>query len=225
MKGEASLKNSLMTNIGDMLGLATDISIGELAPFIGEAIQSIKIRKLAGRLDACEDKVKYLSDKVKVIDDEKFVVFLKEFMFPSILQALLEEEEDKKTGLFLDGFDTVIDRRYTEESKILIYYDILRELRSVEINYLISLSTERVMYQINNVTEDTFKPFFDSKSSDLQFFIEMNLSKYGLIKNPHQANIEIVGEEIRLEDVTSAKLTPFGYNFLNFFKMLEKYKV
>lgn len=216
MKGERTLSKNLMTNIGDFLGLAKDISIGELAPFVSNGIQSFKIRRLAKRLDTCEGKIDYLSQKVKIIDDDDFVIFLKEFLFPSILQSLLDEEEDKKTSLFLDGFETVIDNRIIEESKILILYDVMRELRFIEIQYLLSLWDE-------GRNENTqINPFAKGIKQDLLFLIQIKLTKYGLIRSPIQMNVEVVDDDIRLLDIGEDELTKAGMDFLTFYRLIEK---
>lgn len=237
------MKSNLINNLKELIGVSGEASLSGLAPIIGEAIQSMKINRLSKRLNASEEKIFLLSNKVQTIDDEKFVILLKEFLFPSILQNLLDEDEDEKTGLFLDGFDSVIDKRITKESKILIYYDILKGLRFIEIEHLISLTQVYQFYKIYQAKHSIEKSSnnIDSinirDSTNLIFAIENKLESLGLIDTGrYEQIIGNLNQSIKNHQVgmmTShlgaskprSTVTTFGNDFLEFFYLLDKFKV
>lgn len=230
--------NSLISNIKDLLGISADTALGDLAPIIGNALQSIKIRKLGKRLNSCEEKIEIISTKLSVIDDEKFVTLLKEFLFPSILQHLLDEEEDRKTSYFLNGFEFVIDNKLINESKILIFYDILRELRVVEIEYLSTLSLAYKQYRkkLRESGERVENPFDNEEFSTMKHTIEVKLEGLGLIKTSRSDSAKdsfnlmvkklntppYLGSRTVIKD--EVYITNFGNEFLKMFYILDKYK-
>lgn len=228
----------LIANISSLLGTSGEVTFGEFAPVIGKALQSLKIMKLKKRLDSCEEKIEIITTKVSTIDDGEFVTLLKDFLFPSILQYLLDEEEDKKTSYFLNGFEFVIDEKLISESKLLIYYDILRGLRAIEIEYLASLSTVYKQYRkkINETEEFLENPFDNEEFYLIISSVESKLEGFGLIKTSRSDSsadtMRRMGQEFNkprylrssLNKNEQAQLTKFGLYFLNMFNILEKYK-
>ena len=206
-----------------MLGFEKTLTLAELCPYIGEFLQSYRISKLEKRLKSHEIKIEMLLKKVTSIDDNEFVAFLKEFLFPSTLQMMLDEEEDSKTGLFLNGFETATETKINDESRLLIYYDVIRELRFIEIQYLIYLFNENESKSKKNNQNSISHSFFDKKLIDLQLFSEAKLAKFSLIRFPGQVYVEIVGDQHRMNSVEKEqKITSVGIQFLRFFKLIEE---
>ena len=215
--------NELISNIKYLLGTTSDLTISELIPFIGKALQTLKIHKLSRRLESFEGKINELQQKVVIIDDEKFTSFLKEFLFPLTLQNLLDEEEDKKTDLFLDGFDTVVDSKNDNEYDILMYYDILRELRYKEIIHLITIGEPYIKYESVEIKNYAYA-FSVEEKNDIHFYIELKLAKLGLIKTPYQSNLDFAEDGLIFNNLKRAELTSFGEKFFNFYNIPEKYR-
>lgn len=232
MKVIDDVKNLLGSDETRDLGMFLE-SLSELAPGIGNLIQSHKIRRLQKRLSANEDQIRELRFKVSSIDDEHFVDLLKNFLFPSILEYILQEDEDNKIGYFLDGFGKVIDDKIINQSKILILYDILRNLRFVEIEYLTSLTYEYIDFnrKVNDGVENS-SPFRKGDFLEIKYAVEANLEKMGLIKTSRNISSNDLKDALKrlsynssLQSKDRTEITKFGYNFLNTFSLLDKYKM
>lgn len=195
-------------------------TLGEQAPIIGRMLTSFKVRRLSKRLAFHERKIAELSRKIVTIDDSKFVDLLKNFLFPSILQQLLDEDEDNKTGYFLEGFKKTIDQRLLDESKLLIFFDTLKGLRFVEIEHLISLSNEYKESQQQKRSQSSVQ-FEDG----IIYAIESKLEHKGLIKTPNSLNIQNKEDGPAIIYYNESELTVFGREFLDFYDLLEEYKV
>lgn len=228
--------------IGDQNFAGLDIlagTISEVAPVISNIITSFKIRRLSKRLALHEKKIQNLSQKLVSIEDDKFVDLLKNFLFPSILQQLLEEDEDNKTGYFLDGFGNVIDKKIIDESRILILYDILKNLRYIEIEYLISLSSKYKRYCRDikmSTKQQVDKPFDDLKFKSIKIAIESKLEGLGLIDTGRSISYEEVMKNLNddlkrytnriagTKRIPETKLTSFGQEFLNMYSLLDQFE-
>ncbi|MCL1701637.1 hypothetical protein [Lysinibacillus sp. Bpr_S20] len=242
MKNENEIVESFKNLIGESNFNVLEFfsgAIGDVAPIISNVMTSFKIYRLKNRLEKHESKLKELSEKVVSVDDEKFADLLKKFLFPAILQQLLDEDEDNKTGYFLDGFGNVIDKNIIDQSRILILYDILRNLRFVEIEYLISLSsTYRSYYRtlIFNKNENVENTFDNIQFSSLKIPIESKLESLGLINTGKSISYDEMMRNFnndlkrqknslpRTNRTPVVTITPFGNEFLNMFSLLDKYK-
>ncbi len=232
--------NQLANLVGDENYTVLETVAGtvvDAAPFIGKFITSFKIRRLSKRLELNEEKINDISKKLVGVEGQ-FNDLLKNFLFPSILQQILEEDEDNKTGYFLDGFGNVIDKRIFDESKILILYDTLRKLRFIEIEYLISLTHEYKRYNRERSTDiEKIDNLFDTNNfNTIKLAVESKLEGLGLIDTGRNISYEDVRNNINNELRASkygrrpsrsspeTKLTTFGREFLNMFSLLDKFE-
>lgn len=237
------MNSEIVKNLRNLVGLDNDVpglpieTIVEAAPVIGKILTSFKIHRLSKRLEIYAEKINELSLKVTSIDDEKFVDLLKDFLFPAILQQLLEEDEDNKIGYFLDGFGNVIDNRNVNESSLLILFDTLRELRFIEIEYLITLSSTYKNYCMKYREKNNKKvnnPFKNENFETIRPAIESKLERLGLINRSnslsHQEMLKTLDREFgrvlrRSSDSSKVELTKFGNHFLNEFSLLKRFEI
>ncbi|MDY7223989.1 hypothetical protein [Halalkalibacterium halodurans] len=211
----------------------------EAMPYIGRFLTSFKFYRLEKRLKKHAKTIDEMKARVELIDDIQFTELLKEFLFPMVLQGLLDEDEDNKVGYFLDGFSHTIDSKISDKAKILKFYDILKELRFIEIEYLISFSREYKRYKSEYIFEN--KKMLDDhfENGDFKMIrpaIENKLENLGMIDTGRLLSYEqimgIMNDERRnrkrhlaLPDYTTkTALTVFGNEFLNFYNLLDKYK-
>ncbi|WP_432356967.1 hypothetical protein [Sporosarcina sp. UB5] len=140
--------------IKDMMGVAEgtiidnsiDVALGS-APVIGNLYKSYQIKKLEKRMKANEQQLLIIKRKVETSENE---VFYKSEVFPLIVKKLMEEDEDVKAKVIIDGFEHLIDDDLNEIEKIYHYYDVLSELRYSDIR----LFVENYMpYEMRNTTE------------------------------------------------------------------------
>lgn len=220
-------------------------------PIIGKIITTHKIHKLTKGLSRNSDQLERLSTKVEGIDDVNFSELLKIFLFPHVLTEMLEEDEESKIAYFLDGFEQVVDNVIKDKSKILLYYDVLKELRFIEIEYLITLSTPYKVFLMDNEPEQEkdigsrLSNYFKSEEFiKFKTVIENKLERLGLLntgrlisfkeiitrmdeesKLPNYFETDSLKSKhplIDLDDVPD--VTDFGNDFLEFFYLLDRYK-
>lgn len=211
--------------------------LSDSAPFIGRVITSYKIYKLRKYLERLENEIDIIKEKVKHIHEPQFKDLLTNFLFPKVLQNLMEEDEENKIAYFLKGFEFVIDNEIYDKAKILMYYDVLSELRFIEIQYLISISSLYKMYLLdaeyngkqikNKITKKQF--------GELKPTIENKLERLGLVNTgrllTYNQIMKILNESIKLYErgISSTNtndeihLTKFGNDFLGFFRLLDNY--
>lgn len=244
-KNLEQLKSILDIKEGSGIEMAFD-AIFDQIPLIGKILTTIKLRKLKRRMNEHSEKLTFLESKISTIEDNKFTDLIKNFLFPIILQELIEEDEDNKIAYFLNGFEQVIDSKITDKSKILVYYDVLRELRFIDIEYLIKLTWVYEHHLINNsisndnlvdldATEERYgsKLYSYFKSDDfgnINVFVESKLEKLGLIDLGKSITYEEIFERMALQEKYSIsnfndgiKVTSFGHNFLDFYGLLNEY--
>lgn len=240
MKDKLWIQVKNLTGIDDSSGLELIFNtMTDQAPIIGKILTTYKIHRLGNRLKANESKIDVINEKVDSVEDSKFIDLLKNFLFPTILQELLEEDEDNKIGCFLDGFGQVIDNYVNDKSKILIYYDVLKEVRFIELEYLITFSSEYKRYRSKCFFESGNRQdsvFEGAEFREMKYAVENKLERLGLINTGRLISYEEVMKRMdeglwrakrhlaspRRDEV---KLTNFGYQFLKFFCLLDKYKL
>lgn len=236
----------MVQQVKSLMGIDTDPkfelafeTLFDQAPIIGKILTSYKIHTLGQRLKLHDKKINEISEKVNQIEDSDFLDIVKNFLFPIILQELLDEDEDNKIGYFLDGFGQVVENCISDKSKILIYYDVLKELRFIEIEYLISFSSASQRAKNRKFYEDRVFPksIFDTKDfMEMRFAIENKLERLGLIDTGRLISynqimkkindkLKVSGRGIATNDERDqVKITTFGYKFLNFFYLLDRFE-
>lgn len=224
---------------GTKLDVIFDV-FAEQVPFVGNLLTTLKINKLGDRLKTHQNKINEISKKVNRIDDVDFTAFLKDFLFPVVLQQLLEEDEDNKVGYFLDGFEQVVDHSINDKAKILRFYDLLKQLRFFEIEYLISLSTRRKVFEMNNVAlyeqvhEERFSYFETRSFKEMKLSTENKLESLGLIETGRLVSYTEIMEKLSKEVSRKHGVSPnfkdevevseFGHKFLEFFYLLDDFE-
>lgn len=224
---------------GTKLDMAFDV-LADQVPFIGNLFTTLKINDLSNRLKIHQSKINEISKKVNNIDDVGFTEFLKGFLFPIVLKELLEEDKDNKVGYFLDGFEQVVDHSVNDKAKILRFYDLLKQLRFFEIEYLISLSTRREVLEMNNQTvydqihKERFSYFETRNFKEMKLSTENKLESLGLIDTGRLASYTDITEKLNRE-VSGPRYAPspnfkdeveiseYGYKFLDFFYLLDDF--
>lgn len=201
--------------------------LSEQAPVIGRVLTSYKIHRLSKRLKASEAKLNELEFKVNQIDDEEFLGVIKNFVFPIVLQQLLDEDEDNKIGLVLEGFGSILDEETIKESKFLIFYDLLKQLRFIEIEYLFTFS------QCDNRPYEELEYFRSGEFEDIKYVVENKLQRLGLLSIPNLSGDDVRGilnSSLRAEErgmpvpptIELINITSIGEELLTFVKFAER---
>lgn len=230
--------------ITELLGIDPDSNISNLIegatdyiPYIGKVYNAIKWNRLQARLKKIEDRITSLSSSLVANENGLLNKFIRTQAFPIALEQLLEEHEEEKVDLIMNGIEFVYKEEIRDESKILIYFDVLQELRVDELKRLMKHGRNSVRYKtIADYNEENYP----SKDEDIVkfrenqsylFYIDNHLEKLGLIDNGMkniQKSIDDMYKEINnIIKLNSTRrlskshfvptTTQFGDQFIEFF--------
>jgi len=175
----------------------------DYAPYVSRVLQTIKLIRLERRFNEHKtkfDRIAKLASETKLSAD-----YINQRIFPIVITDLIEEHEDAKITLILNGYENVFINESTNESIIINYSDTLRGLRYADIM--------RFFYLANATETYSFYPR-DSEENALVRNIDNKLDRLGLIKI-----FTRVGESKGLEfdtDKDKINLTMYGDRFLRF---------
>src|SRR5690554_5027469 len=96
----------------------------EYVPFLGKALSFLKIRRLEKRIIEHTQQLSRIS-KLNA-SSSMSVEYIQERIFPIVLENLIEEHEDAKINLILNGFENVFIEEKTNESVVINFFDTLR---------------------------------------------------------------------------------------------------
>lgn len=196
------LKDMLEVAEGTIVDTVIDVGLGA-APVVGKVYQSYQIWKLQKRMTSNEQQLLRLKEKVETSENE---VFYKQEIFPLIVKSLMEDDEDLKAKVIIDGFEYVIDNDLHNIERIYHYYDVLSELRYGDImvlvtfppynpaNYSFSEKRSNVFLSSSNTSKEL------SEEEAIQRYQKNKLVRLGL-----------------LSDGLEQHLTDFGTRFIKFF--------
>ncbi|WP_144549678.1 hypothetical protein [Bacillus sp. X1(2014)] len=176
-----------------------------VAPIISNVMQSLQIRKLKKGLNAINDVIQNMN----VVLTEHEEKFIQEKALPLILKNILQEEQEEKIKIFVNGFESIINDSMYEEDHLYEYYDVLRSLRKKEIARMLQLYNNEVnnqeTYNIENFEFDgTSIEYIDNKLVQLglrRVFI-IDAGTFDAIQSPKE----------------DTAFTDFGLRFIKFFR-------
>lgn len=172
------------------------------APYIGKAYQIFKFNRLARRVKALEgkfEKILKLSSSSTLSEE-----YISMRIFPVVFADLMEEHEDAKINLILTGFENVFIEENKNESIIISWYDVLRNLRYADI---------KRFYYFASISDCDDTNIDNDEEAHLRY-IDAKLEKIGLIKIKQRYGGLMGIESDNSRD--SVIITKFGYSFINF---------
>ncbi|SEL29705.1 hypothetical protein [Paenibacillus sp. OK003] len=228
-----------VTSLTKFLGIDPDSALGvsiegtmDHIPLVGKILSSLKMRELQKKIKYLELRIQRLSDSMMERPDDFVSQFFKERAFPFMLDQLLEEQQEEKTDLIMNGIEYIYDQKITEENKVLIHFDILKQLRVTEIKHLMTYSSE------GKQAARRASEYEEVPGSDVKYYeyIENHLEKLGLIDKGVRSTSEVQQSIVSaFSNVVSTKggmkgrgltltntqivLTPFGREFIKFFDL------
>lgn len=195
----------------------SDALIGQVAPGVVTAYLSYKqkrtdkmivtaITDINGRLNALEEKLNKFSTEDWT--------FFREAFLPVFLDAVADEQQEQKIALLVNGFQTVIEYQLNDIDIIILYYDIMRELRVLDLKTLMWFTgksdAEADGYAETSISRD------DIHQSSINHIVK-KLEKLHLIGLPRLWG-EFEGKEFTISR-GRAELTVLGERFIDFFRM------
>ncbi|MCM3141316.1 hypothetical protein [Brevibacillus sp. MER 51] len=207
-----------------------------LTPYIGSAMNFIKFRRIETRLQKHSEELAELRNLLITLDSN-FQQFIRDKVFPLVIDNIYEETQEEKIGVILNGLAGVIKNRVADEDLIITYFDVLNQLRIAEIQHLFSNYDNRNRAKIDmsflNLAMDRTREG-RKKYAELQGFknyVDNKLLRLGLLRykqgndNTYSYEYMIPSYKPKTEDNDDRKwildqyfLSDFGKQFIAFFE-------
>lgn len=219
------VKEMLGINEGTIIDTGIDTLLDQ-APIIGSALQSYKISKLSKRMKLNEEQLNVIKNKVESKENE---MLYKEQVFPLIVNQLMEDDEDKKSKIILDGFEYILDEDIQEIEKIYHFYDVLNQLRIADIYILTkeySSLKRRSGFDLSHLSQKSYKQFHfmesDTEQESINNYQKNKLQRLGLLDEKIKVKPKNRQSVSGKEDIEREyNLSSFGKRFIDFFKVQE----
>ncbi|PDZ57810.1 hypothetical protein [Bacillus thuringiensis] len=208
-----------LDNMQEILSVAQEMGEGvyklfseslDYIPHLGRFIQTVKFNRLERRMNENSVQLQRIGKLLKssTLSDE----YITQRIFPIVLADLIEEHEDAKFNLILNGFENVFIDEKEEESIVINYFDTLRNLRYKDIKRLLYLAEEMDSYVL---------PKPNSEEESFAWSIDNKLAIYGLIKTDYilDASKPIRTSPVRRDEFF---VTPYGNRFLKFIRTIRE---
>ncbi|SEL09947.1 hypothetical protein [Paenibacillus sp. OK003] len=175
----------------------------DFVPYIGKLVQTVKINRLVRRFKEHDKKINFISHLAadSVLSSE----YISQRIFPIIFSDLFEEHEDAKINLILNGFENVFIEENRNESVIINFYDMLRNLRYLDLKRLFYLA---------GLTEETITFVQESDVHGLIRNIDKRLENNGLLNI--KKTWEDIGDSDSDKDRDDIEISLYGNKFLGF---------
>lgn len=219
------LKDMLGIVEGTVIDKSIDYALGA-SPYVGKVYQTYQMMKLEKRMKTNEKQLLILKNKIETSENE---VFYKQEVFPLIVKKLMDDDEDEKAKVIIDGFEYVIDNELNDIERLYHYYDVLSELRYSDIMLFIKKYMPYYLRDPDNAVLDmeplpTIEELETGKYKEKQAITTYQINKFvrlGLLAN------EIVGidggsfDEDEENEFIKQKtnITDFGLRFIEFFAL------
>ncbi|MCU5426987.1 hypothetical protein OCA13_05605 [Bacillus cereus] len=195
--------------IAKEFGLDGLVSVGmDYIPFFSAFNNMRKFNRLERRMKEHSSQLKKISQLSHA--STLAADYISERIFPIVLADLIEDHEDAKITLILNGFENVFIEEKSEESIVINYYDTLRNLRYKDVRRLLDLVGETGTYEI---------PLINTEEAAVISSIDVKLERYGLIE---MHRVGIGDGEYETNYPGNVKQTHYGYRFLQFIMSNEK---
>ncbi|CAH0149418.1 hypothetical protein SRABI134_00726 [Peribacillus sp. Bi134] len=192
------------TSVSAIFNLGYDF-LESAAPIIGNGIQNMKIRNLKKGLK----ELNFVVANIGVTLNELQEKFIQEKALPLILKNMMQEEQEEKIKILVNGLESIINDSMYEEDSLFEFYDVLNSLRKKEIARLLEMYNKEIQnqdtYNIGNFEFDgTSLEYIDNKlvQLGLRKVYVINAGTWGALESPEE----------------DTAFTDFGKDFIKFFR-------
>lgn len=243
------VKNSITSVIGDIL---VDTA-GSLIPGVSGAVQNYKRNRFEKNITTFAE---YLYTKIENIrvnlehksDEQKEKI---DQLFHYVMDYVIDEQQEDKIEYMVNGFVNITEHEQVSDDFILTYYDVLKELRMVDISVLRLMYSSRFMFE--QETRETFHDVMEMHGMSYEQYesVRRNLLRIGLLTtktdlsitddlneiakrfkelytyldkltNPrHKGSLPKL-KEPKLKSKENFEMSKFGRDFVEFFLSLDK---
>jgi len=204
--------------VGNMV---TDTIIGQIVPGAATAFLSYRQKRTEKMLIRAIDELKIQISEInsKLIGmSEKQIILIKESIFPIVLDNIEKESEEEKIKYIVNGFKHSINYDITDFDLILSYYDILNDLRMIDIRILIDLYEEskKMVRSYMEETDRTIKTEYEA----VETYAIKKMESLGLISV--KKTFEDLEGRVTKPKKSATKISKLGIYFVKFFEMYKE---
>ncbi|GAE35604.1 hypothetical protein [Halalkalibacter akibai] len=180
-------KNSITSVVGDIL---VDTA-GSLIPGVSGAVQNYKRNRFERNMTTFAE---YLYTKIEDIrvnlehksDEQKEKI---DQLFHYVMDYVIDEQQEDKIEYMVNGFVNITEHEQVSDDFILTYYDVLKELRIVDISVLRLMYSSRFMF--DQEARETFQDVMERRGISYEQYesVRRNLLRIGLLTTKTDLNI------------------------------------
>jgi len=241
-------KESITNIIGDILVDTTS----SLIPGISGAVQGYKRARFERNITTFAEELYSQLDILRENLESKNVEQKEKIdrLYNYVMDYVIDEQQEEKIHYMVNGFVNITNHENITDDFILTYYDVLRELRMVDISVLRLMYNAR--YVFDKESSESFQDVMEKHGISYEQYesVRRNLQRIGLLTTKTELNINDDLEEIvdkfkelykYLEKATDLKnkrplpklkppklksrenlqLSKFGKDFVDFFINIE----
>lgn len=243
-------KASITSAAGDFL---VD-SASSLVPGVSGAVQSYKRTRFEKNIKAFTEELHSKVEDIRINLEAKSVEQKMQIdqLFQYVLDYVIDEQQEEKIHYMVNGFVNITEHDHISTDFVLTYYDVLKELRMIDIAILRFMYNTRYVYFDQGHTE-TYQDIMEKHGISYEQYeaVRRNLLRIGLFTTKTDLNITDDLKEISkafkdlytyLEKLTNPKfkgslprlkepklkskdnfeVSKFGKDFVNFFLDLDQ---
>lgn len=180
--------------------------------FIAGGIYNYKSIRAQRNISKFKEELSKMEDME--IKNEREIEYIKNMLIPIVLDNVENETQTEKIKLIVNGVEsTVADKNLMFEDITFIYYDILKELRILDIKLLLKIYKNG---NGNKISKDG--KFIETDEEAFDKYIVNKLKDKTLITVPTLVG-ELAGEGLSAININDIKITKLGINLIKFFRV------
>lgn len=174
-------------------------------------------RMMSQAIDELKNQIMEINNSLKEMKESQ-IFFVSEKLFPIVLDNIENESEEDKIKYIINGFISSINNDITELDLILSYYDIINELRMIDIRILIDLYEEnkKTVRGYMEEMDRTIKTEYEA----VEAYIVKKLESLGLISV--RKTVSDLGGVVEKPRKSALNISKLGIYFVEYFKMYKK---
>jgi hypothetical protein len=111
---------------------------GDIVPVISGLSNFVRYKRFKKRIEKSEKKIKNIFQLILESDIE----FFAEKVGTMVFEKIMNDHEDDKAEFLILGFENCVQNNIKDEDKIIMYFDILTDLRTFDLKRLVTISSK-----------------------------------------------------------------------------------
>jgi len=187
-------KESITSITGDILVDAAS----SLIPGISGAVQSYKRARFERNIKTFTEELQSKIEEIRLNLELKTFEQKEQIdqLFQYVLDYVIDEQQEEKIRYMVNGFVNITEHHHVSNDFILTYYDVLKELRMVDISVLRLMYVSR--YAFDQESKETFQEIMDRHGISYEQYeaVRRNLLRIGVLTTRTDLKITDDLEEI-----------------------------